>query len=118
MGLCSLKLWGTWKKEVQSVMLRKAELGGIGVYYRDKDALKRLSKEMGIVTDPSCHQSLKRIEEKALLGVNKEIAREVEKTNSEGVNLNILMYSLHTLHTLHYYFYIHYIIIINLHTLF
>lgn len=75
------------------MMLLKAELGGIGVYYRDKDALKRLSKEMGIVTDPSWHQSLKRIEERALLGVNKEIAREVEKTNSEGVNLNILMYS-------------------------
>lgn len=48
---------------------------------------------MGIVTDPSWHQSLKRIEERALLGVNKEIAREVEKTNSEGVNLNTLMYS-------------------------
>lgn len=44
-------------------MLQGGELGGTGVYYRDKDALKRPSKEMGIVTDPSWHQSLKRIEE-------------------------------------------------------
>ena len=35
------------------------------------------------MTNPSWHQSLKRIEERALLGVNKEIAREIEKTNSE-----------------------------------
>lgn len=90
-GVGSQVLWGCalWssgghgRRESRVWCSGRLSWGGIGVYYRDKDALKRLSKEMGIVTDPSWHQSLKRIEERALLGVNKEIAREVEKTNSE-----------------------------------